>query len=99
MKCIGCAACCHSTQTDYVEVLSGVDDVPERLTYYSGNQQYMQQINGHCIALDTLNGKCSIYDNRPTVCQQFKPKSRGCYAAIYRVFGGEYLELSLKEKL
>lgn len=91
IPCTECSACCHYE----VQLISGIDDVPEHMTYFENNLWYMRkQKNGSCIALK--DGLCSIYDSRPTVCRQFKRQSLDCYAAVYRYRGPEFLELALK---
>lgn len=64
--CLGCGRCC----TLLVEIVGGIDDVPDELLL----GVYMRRVNGKCVAL-TPERTCSIYDNRPLECRQFK---RGC---------------------
>lgn len=77
MKCEGCGLCCFLS----VELVAGMDDVPDELTEVVDDDGYeslqMKIHNGHCIAL-TEDGRCSIYERRPTVCRDFEFGSDRC---------------------
>ncbi len=47
------------------------DDVPDNMTIVRKNFRYMRKQRDHktCIAL--VEGRCSIYEIRPTVCREF----------------------------
>ena len=70
-KCTECRGkCCMGT----IDVYS-VDEIfyDDTLVWDDPNDKYdrtMQIVNGHCIALK--DGKCSIYEKRPTVCRAFQ---------------------------
>jgi Fe-S-cluster containining protein len=67
--CDKCGKCCSL----HVEIVSGIDDVPEEMTEIRGDHlgrdsTWMKQIEGVCVAYK--NG-CTIYDRRPLECRQF----------------------------
>lgn len=77
MICKGCGLCCFLS----VELVDGVDDIPEEMSevVYEDGCTYtqMKMKDGHCIAL-TDDGLCSIYDSRPSVCQEFEFGGERC---------------------
>jgi Fe-S-cluster containining protein len=81
--CRGCGACCYIK----AEVL-GNDNVPLGLTsvHVDGFRWMRRTRNGRCVALDE-NNECSIYANRPVVCEQFPRNSDMCKKAIRALRG------------
>jgi Fe-S-cluster containining protein len=73
--CAGCGKCCHLL----VELVPGVDDVPEELVVeHSGVRCMDQQGDGACVALDPETLLCTIYERRPQVCRDFARGSGLC---------------------
>ncbi len=51
------------------------------------SEMYMRMDNGHCCALDVVPGvsyACSIYKDRPLLCEMFEPGSADCLEARAR---------------
>jgi len=81
--CAGCGSCCRLV----VELLPGVDDVPEELVVEHDGVRCMEQRgNGTCVALDPLTRLCSIYERRPTACRDFTRASPPCLKALGLAF-------------
>ncbi len=77
--CAGCGSCCRLV----VELLPGIDDVPEEfIVEHDGIPCMEQRGNGTCMALDPLTRLCTIYERRPTVCRTFERASASCRKAI-----------------
>ena len=67
--CAGCGRCCHLV----VELVEGVDEVPETMVVEHDGVRCMEQRgNGACVALDPLTLLCTIYEARPRTCREFK---------------------------
>lgn len=66
--CAGCGRCCHLV----VELVEGVDDVPEGLVAeHDGVRCMDQRGDGACVALHPVTQLCTIYENRPQACREF----------------------------
>jgi uncharacterized protein len=79
--CAGCGSCCHLV----VELVHGVDDVPEELVVeHSGIRCMDQHGNGACVALDPSTRLCTIYERRPKACRDFKRGEALCLKALAR---------------
>lgn len=80
--CYPCFACCRLR----VELIGGVDDVPDELTEWIDDDGVeicvMRQVDGACIALK--NGRCSIYERRPIECVEFERGGERCDAIQQR---------------
>lgn len=77
--CAGCGQCCHLL----VELVAGVDDVPEELVVeHSGVRCLEQHGDGACMALDLATRLCTIYERRPQVCRQFERGSGLCRGVL-----------------
>lgn len=76
-RCLPCSACCRLQ----VELICGVDDVPEDLTEVvreDGVELHVmrRKPDGYCVAL--RNGSCSIYNRRPVECVEFEFGGERC---------------------
>ena len=56
---------------------------------FIGNRAYMRMRDGHCVALQRIDGldgqrlfHCSIYDKRPTLCRELERGSPECAADL-----------------
>jgi len=79
--CAGCGSCCHLV----VELVPGVDDVPEEFVVEHGGVRCMEQrSSGACVALDPVTRLCTIYDLRPEACRRFKRAEALCRRAVVR---------------
>lgn len=82
ISCKRCKACCCRW---IVELVGGLDDVPDHLTEevhdFGAFILRMRQVDGYCAALDQETFKCRIYEQRPMVCQQFEMGSKYCKEA------------------
>jgi uncharacterized protein len=66
-----------------VELVDGVDDVPEELVVeHSGVRCLDQHGDGACVALDPATRLCTIYERRPQVCRQFDRGSGLCRGVL-----------------
>ncbi|RAO78384.1 YkgJ family cysteine cluster protein [Dyella jiangningensis] len=77
-KCSSCeAVCCRLTV-----VLQPEDRVPDYLTTYSPEGLHVMQRGkeGWCVALNSTNMNCGIYENRPSVCRRFVMNGPYCKA-------------------
>ena len=73
--CAGCGRCCHLV----VELVAGVDHVPEELVVeHDGARCMDQRGDGACVALDPLTRLCTIYEDRPRTCREFNRGERLC---------------------
>lgn len=85
--CLDCAACCVGLD---VELVPGMDDVPDPMVEWREEEggiavpYMMRRATGECIAL-TVDGRCSIYETRPSECRAFERGSSDCEAARERV--------------
>ena len=79
--CAGCGNCCHLM----VELKLGVDDhVPEELIVeHDGVRCLEQRGDGACVALDPVSRLCTIYEQRPQVCRDFKRAESLCRRAVF----------------
>lgn len=85
MSCKGCGRCCRDF---FVEIVGGVDDIPDRYVEWNdsnGADGMIRRKNGTCLALDEKTNLCTIYDRRPLVCKQFKKGSAECSFCIRRL--------------
>lgn len=81
--CAGCGSCCHLV----VALTPGVDSVPEELVVeHEGVRCMDQRGSGACVALDPITRLCTIYENRPKTCRDFKRGEPLCRKAIARFF-------------
>lgn len=81
--CIGCAACYYLQ----VELVGGIDNVPEYLTCFRGGRLFMKRESDRgCSALDRKNLCCTIYENRLLECKQFERGKLGCRGAIFMIY-------------
>lgn len=84
--CRSCGACCKDF---VVDVHSTDEEVPEHMV--KDDRLFgmvMRTRNRQCIALKGKIGcsvRCSIYEHRPTVCQEFRPGSEQCLHARERL--------------
>ncbi len=85
VHCSDCeAACCQLTV-----VLMPEDDVPEWLIHHSshGPDTLAKGEDGWCAAIDPNTSRCTIYEQRPTICRKFAMGSPGCRDERARWFG------------
>jgi Fe-S-cluster containining protein len=88
--CRRCAACCHSTLSDYVRVTGDdharLGDRADDLVVFSGTRAFMRMENGHCAALvhDGSAWSCTVYEVRPATCRELERGSPQCEAEIER---------------
>jgi Fe-S-cluster containining protein len=83
--CAGCASCCHLV----VELVTGVDDVPEEFVVENEGVRCMDQRgDGACVALDPLSSLCTIYERRPRTCREFARGTSLCRKAVARFLPG-----------
>jgi hypothetical protein len=84
MDCNRCASCCRAF--GIIEI-SGGDTVPEEFTVPTCLGYSRMRTDGfNCCCLGWKDGQesCSIYENRPWVCQHFVPGSELCTLARSR---------------
>jgi Fe-S-cluster containining protein len=77
--CNNCGACCR----DHVPVAAD-DAVPADLTFVDADgRRWMRphEIRPWCGALDVLERRCTIYDQRPRACRVFEVDGRDCHRA------------------
>jgi Fe-S-cluster containining protein len=87
--CAGCGSCCHLV----VELLAGVDDVPEEFVVVNEGARCMDQRgDGACVALDPASRLCTIYERRPQTCRDFSRGTSLCRKAVGRFLGGNAVE-------
>lgn len=76
--CQACGACCSKLAVD----VDPFDEVPVHLTKDDRIVgPIMRERKGQCICLKGQIGvkvRCSIYENRPTVCRVFRPGNNMC---------------------
>lgn len=85
-NCKGCGGCCCL----HAEVEPG-DDTPEELTEIDPDdgKRYMKRDSElWCAALDRKTMTCTIYDQRPTCCQEFERGSKPCFDTLFQVRHG-----------
>ena len=74
--CASCGACCRGLE---VELVGGLDDVPDELVDMTrGYPTMRQRADGSCIAL--VGGACAIYATRPRECRDFQRGGGECHA-------------------
>jgi uncharacterized protein len=79
--CAGCGICCHLV----VELVPGIDDVPEEFVVeHEGVRCMEQRGNGACVALDTVTRLCTIYERRPKACRDFQRAGTLCRQVVAR---------------
>ncbi len=82
--CLECGACCFSESSAYVPVfatdLQRLGEQATELTHVEDGKRYMKMVDGHCVALQRVNGTfaCSIYTRRPEACQALARGSSAC---------------------
>lgn len=82
--CAGCGQCCHLS----VELIEGVDKVPEEFAVERAGVRYMDQhANGACVALDAETLLCTLYEQRPQVCRDFQRGSGLCRTILPKRWG------------
>ena len=64
--------------------------VPEWLLHHdaSGLVTLMKDEDGWCAAVDPNTFRCTIYDQRPSICRKYAMGSPGCRDAREQWFGG-----------
>lgn len=72
-KCGG--KCCSAYR---VEVIGGLDDIDWEMIYMYGQTYWMRKKEDKMTCVAFEDGKCSIYDRRPTVCRQFEVGEPRC---------------------
>ena len=60
--CIGCGACCMAVGDILSTPIDELDDFRQEIEDFP----YKAKENGHCEKL--VDGKCSVYENRPDLC-------------------------------
>jgi Fe-S-cluster containining protein len=81
--CAGCGICCHLV----VELVSGIDDVPDEMVVEHDGVFCMEQRgNGACVALDPVTHLCTIYERRPKTCRDFERGKPLCRNAVAGAF-------------
>lgn len=73
VDCTDCGACCVD-QAITLNALERSTTPPERMNG-KGN---MRMVDGHCIMFDPVTRRCTDYENRPTVCRDFKSGCGRC---------------------
>ena len=84
-KCKQCGVCCRSivvplnmrTDKDQFELLKMKANYVKS-THHAGKMWVM--LSGQCIHLK--DGKCAIYDKRPSVCKEWPKKNLGLWAKL-----------------
>lgn len=82
--CTDCGACCVD-QTITLNVLERNTLPAERVD----EKGHMRMVDGHCIMLDPVTRTCTDYENRPTICRDFKEGCGRC--VIMRTFSDLHL--------
>ncbi len=84
--CCECGACCFSQSDSYVPVteadITRLGEGASALTARVEGQLYLRMKDGHCAALEHMEGDwvCGIYALRPEACRQLKRGSPDCLA-------------------
>jgi Fe-S-cluster containining protein len=98
--CLACGRCCFGGENyvqlygdDLVNLgpararslMVGSTIVPPR-PGEDKSTRFMRMKDGHCIALDPVPGRwaCTIYEDRPLLCEVFEPGSASCLKARAR---------------
>ncbi len=78
-SCETCGACCKGWPIG----LDESDNIPEHMVYKPRNEMLLVKVDGvnQCVALGPDN-RCTIYENRPKTCRNFKRGSLNCQAAL-----------------
>lgn len=93
INCQACGACCHSTDRYYAELWPKENPTFPELTETDDKGSRFMRMDaekGTCVALCGTLGtavKCSIYEDRPRVCQDFEPDGFACRISQIAVFG------------
>ena len=82
--CVECGACCTFDDPRYAMLLEEDSErlLPEdhALTHWTAGRCFMRVVDGHCAALEQLDGMswCTIYERRPQVtrCRARRPDCR-----------------------
>jgi len=90
--CEGCGCCCWLTV-----VLDPKKDtgVPAEMSFTwiddDGREiQMKRNDDGFCVALSRLSGKCTIYDDRPSVCREYWAGCKSCFEAMFQAKHGMF---------
>ena len=76
VTCSNCEACCCRLE---VMIISDTGVPDEHIAYDKWGAQTMLRLDdGWCSALDRETLMCSIYENRPLICREFKMASYEC---------------------
>ena len=67
----------------WVDSASYTEDVQEWLSYHGKKEGNGVWLDVPCDKLK--DGRCLIYDNRPTICKEFKVGGKNCAMAIRRL--------------
>ena len=76
ISCSNCQACCCRLEVMIISD-TGVPDVHIAVDEW-GAETMLRLEDGWCSALDRETLKCSIYENRPLICREFKMGSYEC---------------------
>lgn len=75
--CGACSSCCYDLKVQ----VQWMDQVPEDMYQEEDGFFYMlQRADGACVALQ--EGGCGIYEDRPTVCREFRQGNSECQEII-----------------
>ena len=84
-KCEGCGACCINTKDfKWIEVtLADAARLDHRFLQEGDVQPFAmkQTADGRCVCLDADN-RCSIYENRPTICRTVQMGDSICLTSL-----------------
>lgn len=91
--CRHCGVCCFSDSELYVRLLGDdwefLGESASEVAHFIGNRAYMRMRDGHCVALQRIDGPdgqrlfhCSIYEKRPTLCRELARGSPECDADL-----------------
>jgi len=85
VQCTTCeAVCCRLTV-----VLMPEDHMPEWLIHRDerGMETLAKGEDGWCVAVDPNTSRCSIYEDRPTICRKYAMGSPSCRDERLKWFG------------
>lgn len=81
MKCEECrGACCEFVELPVFKGL-GSEDANRWLGFHGAREGNLVKLEVRCSQL-TLDGLCSIYNQRPQVCINYKPGGTDCMKAV-----------------
>jgi Fe-S-cluster containining protein len=85
ISCASCEACCCRLEV----ILMGEDNIPLELTVEDkwGGAVMRRLEDGWCEALNRVNMKCSIYEERPGVCRDYQAGASECIGERSRLLG------------